>query len=952
MRSIGSSIHELSSRLNVGIFRTSAISVATGAAFLVGLATPLASQALTVSANVTSNAVWSRSQSPIIVQGDVAVDQDATLTVEPGVEIRMERAASFTVRRGAVRAVGTQSQPIVITSSKATPAAGDWGVWRFGEGTRSAETQFDYVRIEYGTGVVIEKASPTLNRVAIRHHTGPAMRMDLESSPVGSGLVAEGNTLNAIAIPAGVISGQVSWALVGIPYFIEQGLVEVGGSQVSIDPAEVRLATNATWPMRLLLKNPVPAGGRVVTFTSSAPQTAYVYGNLEMPEGALEGRFDVNSIGTGEAVITASQSELGSATSKILVSSQSVLSLSPASSRMLVDSLYTVYVYLSTPAPSGGLTVQLAGQPAGALQHPASILIPAGQTQAEFTVRGNRPHTTGTLAAYAPTYFNRGAVNLNFTEQLWVGLDYVPNTIVVGAQQELDMMPVTPPAPRDGLRVQVTSSDTSVLTVTPAETVIQGEEMYPQTSPRVTFTGVSPGVARLQVTGNGVTGNPREIFVKKPTVLTLDAGTSSGRVTVGEGLMGKVRVGRVIDADSYYGSQDFWVYLRCEDASVCSAENIYIPSGSTSVEAEVTGLKTGSTRLIAEAQYTRSATTDVDVVKPGLVWTDGWGGPDEFPEQYLSGRHDFKVCFSVPAAQPYDRQRLYGSGQKALSVSFMDRSPAGLTAELYRASHEGVPVTGAFISSGDACTSQMYVGPASQRGTYRVEAAMVDGTTVRSDLIAVRADDQIELRPICGDCSEMVVLQGFWSKGYALARHMGGWAELTSPIQVSLRCSDERLCTTQASLEIQPESEDAFEIAGIGAGETSIEATVPALPDVYPEVGKASIRVVAPSLSFDSGSWENDFFEYSGSPQTYSHAICLSEPSWGVRSYSKSDMKAQVVSSNETIARFSEAEITWSAGEECIYVEVEYRAVGNVNLSFKVPGVPLHTKSLEVRAAQ
>lgn len=66
-----------------------------------------AAAAMMVSGVISADTVWSAAQSPVTVQGDVTVDQDATLTVEPGVEVRMAANASFTLNRGAVVAVGT-----------------------------------------------------------------------------------------------------------------------------------------------------------------------------------------------------------------------------------------------------------------------------------------------------------------------------------------------------------------------------------------------------------------------------------------------------------------------------------------------------------------------------------------------------------------------------------------------------------------------------------------------------------------------------------------------------------------------------------------------------------------------------------------------------------------------------------------------------------------------------
>jgi hypothetical protein len=79
-----------------------------------------------------------------------------TLTIEPGTTIAMYPGTAFDVEfvsseepaSGAVIAEGTAAEPIVFTSQRATPAAGDWQGLQFG-GVASAENSFRHVRIEY-----------------------------------------------------------------------------------------------------------------------------------------------------------------------------------------------------------------------------------------------------------------------------------------------------------------------------------------------------------------------------------------------------------------------------------------------------------------------------------------------------------------------------------------------------------------------------------------------------------------------------------------------------------------------------------------------------------------------------------------------------------------------------------------------------------------------------------
>lgn len=83
----------------------------------------------------------------------------ATLTLEPGVELRFTEGSSLRMEHGtgdfpatgALVAVGTADKPIVFTSAAEAPSAGDWmGLW-YG-GVPSNRNRLEHVRIEYAGG--------------------------------------------------------------------------------------------------------------------------------------------------------------------------------------------------------------------------------------------------------------------------------------------------------------------------------------------------------------------------------------------------------------------------------------------------------------------------------------------------------------------------------------------------------------------------------------------------------------------------------------------------------------------------------------------------------------------------------------------------------------------------------------------------------------------------------
>ena len=198
-----------------------------------------------VSGAIRSDTTWRAQDGPFDVVADVTVAGGATLTIEAGATLHMRAGVNLSVEQGALRALGTAAQPVVITSVRDqagdTPAPGDWGALRFLAGTNAAATLLERVEIRYGSGLRLEQASATLNDVTVAGHAGPAITIDLQSSLFGAGNRAIGNTVNAVVVPAGDILGDVKWDLRGIPFVIPAGTVGIGAPPIitAIEPARI-----------------------------------------------------------------------------------------------------------------------------------------------------------------------------------------------------------------------------------------------------------------------------------------------------------------------------------------------------------------------------------------------------------------------------------------------------------------------------------------------------------------------------------------------------------------------------------------------------------------------------------------------------------------------------------------------------------------------------------------
>ena len=121
---------------------------------------------------------WSSDNSPYIVAQNVEVANRATLTIEPGVEVRFARFSLIV--RGRIVARGSGDSPIRFTSNKESPEPGDWlflqlmpesAPAKFGEsGAFVGGCVLEHCIIEYGAGLNLVGASPWIARCTIQHN--------------------------------------------------------------------------------------------------------------------------------------------------------------------------------------------------------------------------------------------------------------------------------------------------------------------------------------------------------------------------------------------------------------------------------------------------------------------------------------------------------------------------------------------------------------------------------------------------------------------------------------------------------------------------------------------------------------------------------------------------------------------------------------------------------------
>jgi parallel beta-helix repeat protein len=135
--------------------------------------------------HITSSTTWRAADGPYIVAAEVELLNRATLTIEPGVEVRFEPNMSLAINEGRLIARGTAAEPIRFTRNGADP----WNGLHFGGG--AIDATFDaggaYTGgciLQYATvdgaqvaGITTYDASPYLSHVTVHDTLGRGLSL-------------------------------------------------------------------------------------------------------------------------------------------------------------------------------------------------------------------------------------------------------------------------------------------------------------------------------------------------------------------------------------------------------------------------------------------------------------------------------------------------------------------------------------------------------------------------------------------------------------------------------------------------------------------------------------------------------------------------------------------------------------------------------------------------------
>ena len=211
----------------------------------------------------------------VITQSYVDIDDNAEVTIEPGVTIAMGEDSHISVgyySSAKLTAVGTEEKPITFTSNAKDKAAGDWDGIRFYE-YASKSSALKYCNIEYAGGdyapVYIYKTAISIENCTISNNSNYGVNANSESnftsftgnvikdnelcpvrcSAAAAGAIAADNELDALGVEiySYELTEKVTWVNLKVPFTIKTSYLDIDdGGSLTIEPGvTVQFAENS-----------------------------------------------------------------------------------------------------------------------------------------------------------------------------------------------------------------------------------------------------------------------------------------------------------------------------------------------------------------------------------------------------------------------------------------------------------------------------------------------------------------------------------------------------------------------------------------------------------------------------------------------------------------------------------------------------------------------------------
>ncbi|MDR7153199.1 hypothetical protein J2W49_005179, partial [Hydrogenophaga palleronii] len=269
-------------------------------------------------------------------------------------------------------------------------------------------------------------------------------------------LVAEGQTSVALPVSAsGLGNSVITVSRVG--FTSGQATVQVvSPPRLTLSPGALTLGVGRSADITVQASAPAPAGGLPVSLASSNASVATVPSQITIAAGSTSATVAISTLSEGNATVTA--------TAENHVSAQTTVNVRPLSIVLPTGALVapglsrSIPLTLSDPAPAGGLEVTLVSSNSAVASVPSSMVVPAGQTSANFVLSG----VAAGSASVSVSAAGHQAASMPVTvESVTIGLGS-PNVSTVSIPKGLSRnfaVTLSRPAPQGGVTVSLAMAD-------------------------------------------------------------------------------------------------------------------------------------------------------------------------------------------------------------------------------------------------------------------------------------------------------------------------------------------------------------------------------------------------------------------------------------------------------------------------------------------------------------
>lgn len=325
--------------------------------------------------------------------------------------------------------------------------------------------------------------------------------------------------------------------------------------------------------------------------------------SVTVPAGAMQASFNVNALEVGNTLVAATlNGSTVEAAVQVTPVPAAVAALTPASSALIVGASGTLTVQLNS-AQSSVTTVALTAQPAGTVQVPSTVLVPAGQSQAAFPVSALAVGQAQVMASLNGTSQSATVV---VTPQPAALASVLPELLALqqGASGQVTVR--LNAVQTEDVTVELAAAQPALLQVPDTLVIPAG-----QIEEEVSVQALASGSTQLTVTLNGASKTVPVTITPPPPVL---ASLMPASQDLPKGKLGQLR----LTLDRAAQEPALVALSNSNNTALGLPAQVTVPAGVLAIDVPMTALTLGQSTVVASLNGS-TAQVVVNVVAPEIT---------------------------------------------------------------------------------------------------------------------------------------------------------------------------------------------------------------------------------------------------------------------------------------------------------------------------------------------